>query len=467
MYIADFLSRNYITRPVDDDVSMNYEIHTISIGVFNMSEKRENELKFETKRDKDLKQVVHFYYNGWPNKLNEVGELKHFFKIKKDITVENNLVYYNNRLIIPRSLRKFILNTLHETHLGSNKIKFIAKNNLYWPAMSSDIESFVNSCSICLKFSRSNNREPLLSHDIPNIPFYKVGSDITEYGGHNYLVVYDYYSRWLEVSEIYDKTSLSVIKKLKEIFSRNGIPKIFVSDNMPFNSYEMKNFAKSWNFEVITSSPNYPQSNGLAEKAVGITKNMLKKSKESNVDFELFLLNYRNSPVSNLKYSPAQLLSSRILRSKFPIDKNNLKPNLVENEEVSKAIRKNQKQQQTFYNRNSKKTTTSFNIGDKVWLQNFQNKRWEKAIIIKLLNTPRSYLIKTENKKYYRRNVKFLKRRNNFIKYDFELENENRNNERGSLNTEDNLRRSSRIKRTPKRLTYSALGEPNFKKRAC
>ena len=61
---------------------------------------------------------------------------------------------------------------------------------------------------------------------------------------------------------------------------------------MLFGSFEMKLFAEKWNFKIETSSPFYPKSNGLAEKAVGIVKSMLRKSKETGRDIELYLLNY-------------------------------------------------------------------------------------------------------------------------------------------------------------------------------
>lgn len=50
-----------------------------------------------------------------------------------------------------------------------------------------------------------------------------------------------------------------------------------ICDNIPFNSMTMQEFAKDWNFEIVTRSPNYPKSNELAEKAAGIAKLLLKK----------------------------------------------------------------------------------------------------------------------------------------------------------------------------------------------
>jgi transposase InsO family protein len=52
---------------------------------------------------------------------------------------------------------------------------------------------------------------------------------------------------------------------------RYGIPDI-VSDNGPqFCSKRFQAFQRTWHFEHITSSPEYPQSNGGAERAVEIT----------------------------------------------------------------------------------------------------------------------------------------------------------------------------------------------------
>lgn len=62
-------------------------------------------------------------------------------------------------------------------------------------------------------------------------------------------------------------------------FSRHGIPSEFVSDNGPqFDSHEMKEFAESYRFTHITSSPHYPQSNGLAERTVKTVKQLIGNS---------------------------------------------------------------------------------------------------------------------------------------------------------------------------------------------
>ena len=66
-----------------------------------------------------------------------------------------------------------------------------------------------------------------------------------------------------------NKTTTSrVIKILKNMFSRYGVPDQIISDNGPqFASAEFAKFGKQWGFNHVTSSPRYPQSNGKAENA--------------------------------------------------------------------------------------------------------------------------------------------------------------------------------------------------------
>jgi len=84
----------------------------------------------------------------------------------------------------------------------------------------------------------------MLAHDISDIPYYKIAMDIAEFRGDNYLIVIDYYSRWIEILKLKDKTSDTVIDLLMDLFSKFGIPKEIVSDNMPFGSVRFSVFAK-------------------------------------------------------------------------------------------------------------------------------------------------------------------------------------------------------------------------------
>ena len=105
---------------------------------------------------------------------------------------------------------------------------------------------------------------------------------------------------------------------MKKIFSRHGIPKVVFSDNGPqYPSQQFRSFAKSWDFNHLTSSPNHPQSNGLAERNVQTVKRLLKKSSEGGTDPYIALLTFNTTP-SVSGNSPAFLLMKRIPRTTLP-----------------------------------------------------------------------------------------------------------------------------------------------------
>ena len=57
--------------------------------------------------------------------------------------------------------------------------------------------------------------------------------------------------------------------EIKATFARFGIPTTVITDNGPqFDSQDMKEFAKAYEFQHTTTSPYYPQANGLAERMV-------------------------------------------------------------------------------------------------------------------------------------------------------------------------------------------------------
>lgn len=61
----------------------------------------------------------------------------------------------------------------------------------------------------------------------------KVGTDIFVFENKSYIVVVDYLTNYIEVEELQNTHSNGIISRLKQIFSRNGIPRTIVSDNGP------------------------------------------------------------------------------------------------------------------------------------------------------------------------------------------------------------------------------------------
>ena len=141
----------------------------------------------------------------------------------------------------------------------------------------------------------------MIASKLPDFPWQKVASDLF----YTYLLVVDYFSRFAEVTKLTTTTtSQGVINALHSIFAKHGIPEIFMSDNGPqYSSQEMKDFSFSYGFKHITSSPHYPQSNGLAERMVKKVKQLLIKNKNPFIA----LLSYRATPLPWCGLSPGEL----------------------------------------------------------------------------------------------------------------------------------------------------------------
>ncbi|GBL84552.1 hypothetical protein AVEN_63710-1 [Araneus ventricosus] len=138
-------------------------------------------------------------------------------------------------------------------------------------------------------------------------PWEVLGLDLFKYKNSWYLLISNYYSRYPEIARLDRLTSTEIINHCKSIFSRHGIPDVVRSDNgSQFDSVktvEFKDFAKSYGFTHISSSPKFSQSNGLIEAVVKTVKARIKKSREPY----LALMAYRATPLKN-GFSPSELL---------------------------------------------------------------------------------------------------------------------------------------------------------------
>ena len=65
--------------------------------------------------------------------------------------------------------------------------------------MSRDIERMCSQCGTCSKVKRNNQKETLIQPEIPERPWQKVGIYLFEYKFHDYVLVVDYYSKFIEI----------------------------------------------------------------------------------------------------------------------------------------------------------------------------------------------------------------------------------------------------------------------------
>ena len=281
MHVADALSRAYLPyEPTSRDLEMSADIdvriHSL-LYELPASNGKIDEFRTETAACPELSRVRQYLLEGFLVKSSS-WQITAYKKIASDIVDADRILLHNDRIIVPLSVRQSMLQLVHERHLGIEKTKSFARQALWWPDMSRMIADVVGACATCSAHRRQQPPETLMPHSVPSRPFEKIGADIFTLMKRDYLLVVDYFSKFLFVFELHDKTTSSVITSLKSLYSIHGVPVTLFADNMPFASQQVQNFAVMWGFEIVTSSPDFPQSNGQAERLVQTVKSLLKKA---------------------------------------------------------------------------------------------------------------------------------------------------------------------------------------------
>ena len=206
---------------------------------------------------------------------------------------------------------------------------------------------------------------PLHPWEWPRRPWTRLHVDYAgPFMGNMFLVLIDAHSKWKDVHTVSSATSYSTISVLRTIFASHGLPEILVPDNRTaFTSSEFGIFLRQNGIRYITSAHYHPATNGLAERAVQIIKNSLKKSEPGDIDKQLarLLFHYRTTPHATTGISPAELLMGRPLRTHLDL----LRPNIATRVHMSQASQK--------LNYDRKSRSRSFSVEDSVFARQSNN----------------------------------------------------------------------------------------------
>ena len=123
---VDMLSRLPLPETVKE--SFENELYNIQVGILPVTVE---DIKEETGKDRVLQRIVKYLKNdSWPQKV--APECKPYAVIKDEFSlVEGNIIMWGLRVVIPKSLRKFLLDELHCTHPGISRMKALARIHLW------------------------------------------------------------------------------------------------------------------------------------------------------------------------------------------------------------------------------------------------------------------------------------------------------------------------------------------------
>lgn len=217
--IADTLSRAPIEGGSVEDIQIyaireeTFQLNEIELTTsVKISEDRLEYIKRETQKDPALCEVISYISSSWPESIKRVSEYtKEYYKFKDELTEQNGLVIRGEQIVIPRHIRKMMIEKVHMGHQGMVYSTKLAKSSLFWTGMSKQIADKNASCDPCMKYSASNSKEEMLSHEIPAYPQQVISMDICEWEGEIYLVSVCHYSDFIEVNKIKDMRASTLI----------------------------------------------------------------------------------------------------------------------------------------------------------------------------------------------------------------------------------------------------------------
>ena len=123
MYIADTLSRVYL--PVPDHISQNESEFIRSVEEVDMTEhlavtrERLADFRQKTKDDPILQQLKETIELGWPERRETFpSEFRAFYSYRDELTVQGQILFRGNRVIVPAAMRPEMLKKIHASHVG-------------------------------------------------------------------------------------------------------------------------------------------------------------------------------------------------------------------------------------------------------------------------------------------------------------------------------------------------------------
>lgn len=169
--------------------------------------------------------------------MHHQPQLRPYRESRSHLTVVDDILLYDARLVIPRSLRIQFLDSIHTDHLGLTKCRSRARRSVWWPGLYTNWRFNQPTRYMCQRTTNAKRTTYALVFPIPAL-----GKNCHRLARSRWYKIH-HLGRLLltlrfEIKELSDETSHVVIKVLKEIFAIHGIPDVTMSDNRPQYSSE-------------------------------------------------------------------------------------------------------------------------------------------------------------------------------------------------------------------------------------
>ncbi|GJU21318.1 reverse transcriptase domain-containing protein [Tanacetum coccineum] len=157
-------------------------------------------------------------------------------------------------------------------HSASVTTKKVYESGFYWPSVFKDTNEYVRRCDVCQRSGNISSRNEMPQNNIQVCEVFDVwGLDFMglfpqSIGNKYILVAVDYVSKWVEAQALPTNDARVVIKFLRSLFARFGVPKALISDRgTHFCNSQLEKALQRYGVTLKLSMAYHPQSNGQTE----------------------------------------------------------------------------------------------------------------------------------------------------------------------------------------------------------
>lgn len=274
-------------------------------------------------------------------------------------------------------------------HRGIEENLMVINQKYFFPKSKHKIRRYVLLCKNCnkAKYERHPYKLSLAQTPIPEKPLDIVHMDIFICNQNIFLSALDKLSKFGILIPIKSRSIPDIRSGLTKFFSTYGMPKLIVSDNEPaIRSIEVRGMLEDLGVEIYFTPSNKSEVNGIVERFHSTLSEIFRCNKEKYNELnqkELFRISvalYNDTVHSCTKMRPKEVF--------FGIKEGEVRLNniaeIIEKrnkiyEEATLALRKKQKKDLNFHNKN-KETDPSLNTDEPVYIaqQGVKNKTKDK-----------------------------------------------------------------------------------------
>ncbi|XP_055527582.1 uncharacterized protein K02A2.6-like [Wyeomyia smithii] len=408
--ISDVLSRLVVDTGKPFEEHTDHFLFTVGEAPLAITLK---EMRQATIADETLVSVTKaLETQDWP------PELFRYQAIEKELAVIEGIVVRDDRIVLPTKFRQRALHIAHRGHPGVIAMRRNIREKIWWPCMDRDVTNVVQECAGCAVVSRQYPPEPLIRKEMPERSWQEIGIDFfSAKDCATFLVVVDYYSRFLRVLEMKSTTAAKTIEALEEVFREQTYSETVRCDNgPPFASEAFAEYCKGKNIKLIRTIPYWPQMNGLVERQNQGILRTLRIAKATNCGWRKaiqdYVYMYNTTPHSVTEKAPLELMTGRPVKDLLPSLRTD--PHWCRDAEVRERDAMKKMLGKHYADKRRHAKSSDIEVGDSVILRNYETGklepkfRLEKFTVLKRNGS--DTVVSNEEGVIYRRPVTHLRK---------------------------------------------------------